>query len=117
MKITNNKEQLEEYKETLKGFFPIGSTVYTVLRHVSSSGMTRDIGIVGIANDPRNEGHFKTFHPNYMVACLLGLKHEANGWRDSVRIEDCGMNMAFAIVYRLATVLYGDGYALKQESL
>lgn len=114
MKITKNKEQLEEYKETLKGLFPIGSTVFTVIRHVSSSGTTRDIGIVGIANDPRNEGHFKTFHPNYMVASLLGLKHEANGWRDSVRIEGCG---AFEIVYRLSEVLYGDGYALKQESL
>ena len=117
MKTTKNKEQLEEYKETLKGFFPIGSTVYTVLRHVSSSGMTRDIGIVGIANDPNNSNQFRTFHPNYMVASLLGLKHEANGWRDSVRIEDSGMNMAFEIVYRLATVLYGDGYALKQKSL
>ncbi len=117
MKITKNKEQLEEYKETLKRFFPKGSTVYTVLRHVSSSGMTRDIGIVGINNDPTMEGQLRTFHPNYMVACLLGLKHEANDWRDSVRIKGCGMNMAFEIVYRLASILYGDGYALKQESL
>ena len=117
MKITKNTEQLEEYKEALRGFFTKGSTVYTVLRHVSPSGMSRDFGIVGITNDPRNPGQFNTYHPNYAVACVLGLKHEANGWKDSVRIDECGMNMAFEIVYRLATVLYGDGYALKQESL
>ena len=117
MKLTKNKEQIEEYKETLKGIFPKGSTVYTVIRHVSSSGMTRDVGIVGIFNDPRNSGKLQTVHPNYAVACLLGLKHEPSDRRDCVRIEGCGMNMCFEIVYRLAIVLYGDGYALTQESL
>lgn len=109
-KITaERKANMPKALETLKRCFPQGSTVYTVLRHVSGSGMRRRISVVSLA-----EGY--PVAPNYATAVLLGLPlwHEFN---DAVVIDGCGMDMGFEIAYRLGMALYGNGYALKHTWL
>ena len=94
--------------QKLRIMFPKGSTVYTVLRHVSRSGMLREIGVVAISNNgPR--------HPNYLVSEILELPGTANG--NAVTLRGCGQDMGYKIAYDLGHVLYGDGYALKHQWL
>ena len=83
-----------------------GDTVFTVLRHVSRSGMQREIGIVLLA--PARRGRRMDRHPNYSVAEALGLKLSKNG--DAVKVGGCGMDMGFHLVYELGAALWPNGY-------
>ena len=49
------------------------------------------------------------------VAELLDWKYKDN--TRSVFVGGCGMDMGFHLVYTLSSVLYDDGYAIKQEWL
>ena len=95
-----------------------GPTVRTILRHVSSSGMSRDISLVYVTE----KGNL--INITYYAAAALGWKLvERNGY-NAIRVGGCGMDMGFHTVYTLSSVLYrnsapaGDaGYALNQEWL
>ena len=103
-----SKEDITRARETLAYLKP-GDTVYTIVRHVSRSGMSRSIGLVSF-------GKGFPMHPNWAAACMLGWTVDRNG-RDGVRVQGCGMDMGFHLVYELSAALFGDGYALKQEGL
>lgn len=93
-----------------------GDTVYTVLRHVSASGMSRRIDVY-IMKDNR---------PQYLsgyVSSLIGWKLHDNG---GIVVGGCGMDMGFHLVYTLSAVLFRDnpietrshsGYELRHEWL
>ena len=70
--------------------------VGTILRHCSSSGMSRDISL-----------YFKDMNITYYVAKALkyGVKN-SNGF-NAVKVSGCGMDMGFHLVYNLSCVLYG----------
>jgi hypothetical protein len=77
----------------------------TILRHVSASGMSRDISV-----------YYKERNITYEVAQAMGEK-----WRDSqgfnaIRVQGCGMDMGFHLVYGLSSVLFGHdgGYKISQ---
>jgi len=71
--------------------------VYTVLKHVSRSGMYRRIAVlVPYKNEIRNISGY--------VADVLGLEC-TNG---SVGVSGGGMDMGFHIVYNLSLFLYTD---------
>lgn len=110
MKALNATEK-EEQIQRLKEWMPKGTTVYTILRHVSKSGMTRDIGLVVF-----QKGHEYPIHPNWSASKVLKWPLKT-GSHDAIRIGGCGMDMGFHLVYTLSSILYGDGYALKQEWL
>lgn len=100
------KAEIEEQTEILKEWFPKGATVYTVLRHMSASGMSREIGVVAII------GKDDIRHPNHAVSTVLGWPRSKG---DGVKVSGCGMDMGLHLVYALASKLYGDGYALNQR--
>jgi hypothetical protein len=83
--------------------------VYTILRHCSQSGMSRDISLKTIQDG-------EMIDITYYVAKALGdtLK-ERNGQR-AIRVSGCGMDMGYHLVHCLSTVLYfgqdDAGYAL-----
>lgn len=91
-----------------------GQTVYTIIKSVSSSGMSRDITLK-VVNDGKLEDI--TY---YAAQALEWRLVERNGSR-AVRVGGCGMDMGFHTVYTLARVLFrgsveGDaGYSLRQE--
>jgi len=88
-----------------------GTKVYTILRSVSSSGMTRHISLV-IANG--DEVIDITY---YAAHALEDRLIESKGHR-AIRVNGCGMDMGFHLVYNLSSVLFKGqdraGYVLKQ---
>ena len=88
---------------TLHDLLPPGTTVHTILRHVSKSGMSRDISLVILTPDgPRD---------------ITALAAEATGTRLSkscpdaaIRVGGTGMDMGFHLVYSLGRTLYPDGH-------
>ena len=101
-------QEVQEQIENLRAWFPKGSTVYTILRHVSRSGMRRQIGVVAIL------GPDDIRHPNYAVSTALGYRLSDG---DGVIVYGAGMDMGFHLVHSLALKLYGDGYALNHRWL
>ena len=93
-------------KEQLK---KVGYVVYTILRHVSPSGMSRVIACVIILDD-------KPCDISYQVADILDWKLDDK--HCGVKVSGCGMDMGFHLVYQLSAELYGykeqGAYKLKQ---
>ena len=88
-----------------------GDKVYTILRHVSASGMSRSISLV-IAQG--NE----IIDITYYVAHALGDKVIDSKGHRAIRVNGCGMDLGFHLVYNLSSVLFHGqeraGYVLKQ---
>jgi hypothetical protein len=86
----------------LREWIKPGDTVFTVLRHVSRSGMQREIGLVTfLGDDP--------IHPNHHAATVLGLRMGTQD-RDAVKVGGCGMDMGFHLVYELSHALFPAGF-------
>jgi hypothetical protein len=110
-KEKERQEAISELQEILKP----GDTLYTILRHVSRSGMLRHISLFS----------FKSGEPlqlDYLAARALGWSL-AKG--DGIKIDGAGMDMGFHLVYCLAATLFpgydesgkSGGYALSQRWL
>lgn len=100
------KAEQEAAREDLRKELPPGSTVYTVLRHCSRSGMYRAIDVYAIRdNEPRR----LTFSVAKATGYRYDRKHEALG------IGGCGMDMGFAIVSELSYHLYPNGFPCSGE--
>lgn len=102
--MTRKEAERQEAIEKLRGWISPGDTVYTVLRHVSRSGMQREIGVVLL---DCKDGQNIDLHPNYAVGTALG---ERIGKRDGVIVGGCGMDMGFHLVYNLSYVLFPKGF-------
>ena len=98
------KEERAESREFLLGLLKPGDKVYTILRHVSRSGMSRRISTVFI-----KDGEPLDISPG--VARVLELPYHWN--QEGMRIDGCGMDMGFAIVYELSRHLFPDGFAFE----
>lgn len=105
----------DEARESLRKTLQPGDTIYTVLRHVSKSGMSRRIDLYKMINgDP--------IFLSGDVAHLLGDKLHKDG---GVVVNGCGMDMGFHLVHNLSIALFCDpgkythdgAYALKHRWL
>jgi hypothetical protein len=85
-------EAIEKLRATLKP----GDTVSTVLRHVSRSGMQREISLF-IGECERID---------WLVARALS---DRIGKHDGIVATGCGMDMGFSLVYNLGRTLWPDG--------
>jgi hypothetical protein len=83
----------------LREWIKPGDTVYTILRHVSRSGMQREIGVCIVKDG-------EMMHPNYSVSLALNCRQ---GKRDGIIMDGCGMDMGFALVYNLGMTLWPNG--------
>lgn len=87
-------------------------TAYTVLRHVSQSGMSRDISVKTV-----EDGQIRDI--TYTVAEALGEKIRYKNGHGVIRVGGCGMDMGFHLVYSLSSVLFPNdnrgGYIISQE--
>ena len=68
------------------------STIYSIIKHVSKSGMTRHISFFYIED---NEPHYIT----NKISDLLGYR--MNKHHDALVVGGCGMDMAFSVVNNL----------------
>ena len=93
-------------EQILTHYLKEGDTVYTVLRSVSSSGMSRTLSL-----KVAKEG--KILDLTYYASILLDWPLvEVNGSR-ALRVGGCGRDMGFHTVYTLSRVLFREeGQAL-----
>jgi hypothetical protein len=84
-------------KDQLRETLPPGSTVWTILRQVSSSGMSRHISVSG----PDHE------YLDGLVALALDYPTAKDG---SLRVGGGEMDMGFAVVSDLSYALYPHGF-------
>lgn len=103
---TVQHEKAEAIKQ-LREWIKPGDTVYTILDHVSSSGMSRAIRVV--LPYTRDDGTIDHIHPNWAIGKALGLRHWKRHGReqDALVVGGAGMDMGFHLVYELSFVLYG----------
>lgn len=88
-------------EQLLAHYVSEGSTVYTVLRSVSSSGMSRTLSL-----KVASEG--KILDLTYYAGIVLDWPIvEVNGSR-ALRVGGCGMDMGFHTVYTLSRVLFRE---------
>ena len=109
-KAKQERLEREEIKQQLKKELKNCKTLYTIVDHVSQSGMTRDIRVFLIKNN-------KPLNISYKVAKVLNQKQGRNKWLAAVRVQGCGMDMGFNTVYNLSHCLFGDGYKIEQRWL
>ena len=103
-----NKKELEskESIETLKEYLKKDMTIHSIIRTVSSSGMTRNISFKITDKD-------NILDLSYHIA--KALKYPFNDKHHAIKITGCGMDMAFHVVHNLSHALYGTGYKLKSK--
>jgi hypothetical protein len=114
---TIKQDQDASKERLLEEYLTDTRTVYTVLRSVSASGMTRHISLLVAGID--NTGKPALFDITYHASKVLGDKlSERNGYR-TIKVNGCGMDMGFNLVYNLSSVLFAGqdraGYKLSQR--
>lgn len=98
--MTIKEQERNEAIERLKSMLKPGQTVYTVLRHVSASGMSRRIDVYTFNKDGSKN------YLSYNVAKALGYTLTDDG----IRVGGTGMDMGFHLVYTLSRTLFRDGF-------
>ncbi len=109
------KQEVAESLARLREWIKPGDTVYTIVRSVSRSGMSRNISLVLFRRD--EDGREYTMHPNYHAARVLGETLVNDQGSDALRVHGAGMDMAWHTVYCLSHALFGKDDALTQRSL
>lgn len=126
--------QLEAIKNLRDFGVKPGTTIYTHLETVSRSGMSRRISVFIVAKSRYSKPKGKPYIQgiSQLVAQAIGNTYDRN--YQAVKIDGCGMDMGFAIVYNLGLAMWpkgtskphgtrngepdsDGGYALKQEWL
>lgn len=143
--MTKAKEQeKQEAIEWLREWLKPGDTICTVLRRVSSSGMSRHISVhrieferiepaqaetaFNLMQTAVQEGASKAEAVTALVQALAKPSIEFLSWyvakalgyrfsedTEALVVGGCGMDMGFHVVYSLSYALFGDGYALNQK--
>ena len=112
---TEKEKELQRAQEFLCSVFAKQErpTAYTILKSVSSSGMSRTMKVVTYHN-----GQVLDITWYVAKATQVGTLTEKNGQR-VIRVGGAGMDIGFHLVYSLGVALYGleGGYKIKQEWL
>lgn len=111
------REEQQEAIAQCREWFKPGDTVYTILEHVSRSGMSRTIRVVLLYitkqnGEPLSGGSYYPsdvkvdfIHPNHAVATAIGARLDSK--RNGIVIGGCGFDAGHHLVYELSSVLYG----------
>lgn len=85
----------------LRALLKPGDTVYTILRHVSPSGMSRVISLIAIHdNQPRCIDSY--------VVSISDYRYDPR--HSGLKIGGGGMDMGFHLVYSLSSALFHGGF-------
>lgn len=94
--------------DQLRELCPPNTTVHTVVRHVTSSGMGRTISAFVIKDNQLRDLDW------LINKADIGFK--ADSRRPGLKVGGAGMDMAFHLVYTLSRALYPDGYECNGNS-
>ena len=67
----------------------------TILRHCSASGMSRDISL-----------YYKDTNITYLAGVAMGDNVRSSNGFNAIRVQGCGMDMGFHLVYGLSITLF-----------
>jgi len=102
----NTQSSKQEARERLLDLVKPGDTIYTILRHVSRSGMQRVIDLIVLTeNRPRSIA--------YQASVLTDTPLDRDRW--GVKVRGAGMDMGFAVVYDLSYKLFPGGFGCTGE--
>jgi hypothetical protein len=110
MRTKKSDTERDEAIAQLREWLPPGSTVYCVLRHVSRSGMQREISLHSV--DSGNGKRADISWLSGLAARALGMRL---GKRDGIIVGGCGMDMGFHLVYELSHTLHPSGFGCVGE--
>ncbi len=102
--MSKTEEKAREKRDAITVLLEVlkpGSRVYTILRHVSKSGMQREISLVIV--DPRDN---ELFTLDYLVSRALGYRIGKHG---GLVCGGAGMDMGYHLVYNLGRALWPQG--------
>lgn len=104
--MTTKAQQAEQEaaREFLRARIRPGDTLYTILRHVSRSGMRRHISVIQLGAYGEHPADWSG-----KVAAALGRRRNRDD--GGVIVNGTGMDMGFELVYSLGRTLYPGGYA------
>jgi len=94
------REEAKDFLLKVQNLKP-GDKIYTILRHVSRSGMSRRISTVLIRDNQPID-----ISPG--VARVLDYPYYWD--REGIKIDGCGMDMGFELVYNLGRALFPNGF-------
>lgn len=97
------REEIAHARETLLEQYKLtpGSTVWTTTSHVSRSGMSRVMDVHVIRNN-------EPLRITWSVADAVDWRYDQR--YEGVKVDGCGMDMGFHLVYTLSQVLYPEGF-------
>lgn len=107
--VYHKKQDLQTMDELRK--LPKDTKIYTILRRVSSSGMSRIIDMFYIQKNQHISIHFNTDK-------VFNYKRQNHNQEMGYRVNGCGMDMGFHLVNSLSYSVSSDnkdGYYFKQE--
>ena len=103
----NTQSSKLEAKERVLELVKPGDTIYTILRHVSRSGMQRIIDLIVLTTDgPCSIA--------YQASVLTDTPLDRERW--GVKVRGAGMDMGFAVVYHLSYQLFKNEFACIGET-
>lgn len=106
-KLTKKQEkalEIEECRKSLLSILKPGMTVYTILRHCSASGMSRDISLIVKDKD----GSVRNI--SFEASRVGGFKLSERYGHWVLKMGGCGMDMGFSAVYSLSRCLFPEGF-------
>jgi hypothetical protein len=103
-------QERSEAIERLRQLLPLGSTVFTILRSVSCSGMKREIDVLCWDSTSKEPVVF-----SWLAA--LALDHRLSKTYKAVVVSGTGMDMEFHLVSNLSHALHGHSHALRHRRL
>ena len=116
MKQTKKQIEAQEIADAIHALKNLGcedgTTIYTTIRSVAKSGMSRAISCFIIVTDSDGSNYIQSI--DYFVGIALGLKRHKDG---GVIVSGSGMDMGYKIVSELSHLIIADEYALKQRWL
>lgn len=110
--MTNTTTKKNEALARLKEIITPGTTVFTVLRSVSSNGTFRRLDFYVIKDN-------RPIWITVSVADALGLRYSMKDLQQSkgAGVSGCGMDMGFHCVHNLAIAVLCDGEAYNHDKV
>jgi len=99
--VKYDKEQIDNATQNLTSWLKPGSTVYTSVKRVARSGMSRHISLYIVRNG-------EIYDITYYVGVLTD--RQRNSDTGGLVVGGCGMDMGFHTVYGLSRRLFADGF-------
>lgn len=99
------KKRIKLIEDTRK-LCPPESTIYSIIRHVSASGMRRRIDFYVVRNE-------ELVRISWHIARILGYSQYK--YTTALVVDGCGMDMAYHVVHSLSYAIHGYDYRCPED--